>query len=232
MKKIMWILAAIHLIVTSIVLQFMPDSIPMHFDLLGNADRWGNKYESFILPVFILLITFFWHMLINYYERKAIKADVEKEKIGSLSTAKILKIAGIGMTVMFGIMQYVILYSTYKQTAKGDSGMQVDIARVSCALLGVLIVVLGNFMTKVRMNSSAGVRTVWSMYNDNTWRESNRVGAICMVVSGLLTIVSTSIFNGIISTILMLVFVLAAAIVSVVYSKKVYDKEKLKEKNK
>lgn len=232
MKKIMWILAVMPLIITSIVLHFMPDTIPMHYDLQQNVDRWGNKYESFILPVIILLISFFWHMLINYYEKKAIKTDEEKEILGSLSTAKILKTAGIGMAVMFGIMQYVILYSAFKQAQTGESGMRVDIARVSCALLGVLIVVLGNFMTKVRMNSSAGVRTVWSMYNDNTWRESNRVGAICMVVSGLLTIVSTSIFNGIISTILMLVFVLATAIVSVVYSKKVYDKEKLKEKNK
>lgn len=33
MKKIMWIVAMIPVVVTSVVLQFMPDVIPMHHDL-------------------------------------------------------------------------------------------------------------------------------------------------------------------------------------------------------
>ena len=40
MKKIMWIVAMIPVVVTSVVLQFMPDVIPMHHDLEGNTDRW------------------------------------------------------------------------------------------------------------------------------------------------------------------------------------------------
>ena len=48
MKKIMWIAAMIPVVVTSVVLQFMPDVIPMHHDLEGNTDRWGSKTESLI----------------------------------------------------------------------------------------------------------------------------------------------------------------------------------------
>lgn len=51
MKKMMWIVAIIPLIVTCVVLQFMPDVIPMHHDLQGNTDRWGNKAESLIFPI-------------------------------------------------------------------------------------------------------------------------------------------------------------------------------------
>ena len=36
----------IPVVVTSVVLQFMPDIIPMHHDLEGNTDRWGSKTES------------------------------------------------------------------------------------------------------------------------------------------------------------------------------------------
>ena len=42
MKKIMWIVAMIPVVVTSVVLQFMPDIIPMHHDLEGNTDRWHS----------------------------------------------------------------------------------------------------------------------------------------------------------------------------------------------
>ena len=56
MKKVMWISAIIPVVVTSVVLQFMPDVIPMHHDLEGNTDRWGSKTESLIFPIIILFI--------------------------------------------------------------------------------------------------------------------------------------------------------------------------------
>ena len=33
-------------------------------------------------------------------------------------------------------------------------------------------------MTKAKKNSVVGVRTVWSMHNDNTWRKSNLIGDV------------------------------------------------------
>lgn len=52
MKKIMWIVAMIPVVVTSVVLQFMPDIIPMHHDLEGNTDRWGSeKQKALFFPV-------------------------------------------------------------------------------------------------------------------------------------------------------------------------------------
>ena len=81
MKKIMWIVAMIPVVVTSVVLQFMPDVIPMHHDLEGNTDRWGSKTERLIFPIIILFITLFWHLLINVFEKKSITAKTEKEQI-------------------------------------------------------------------------------------------------------------------------------------------------------
>ena len=63
----MWFFALIPVAVTSIVLQFMPDIIPMHHDLAGNTDRWGSKMESFIFPVIIMFITLFWYLLIRVW---------------------------------------------------------------------------------------------------------------------------------------------------------------------
>ena len=78
MKKIMWIVAMIPVVVTSVVLQFIPDVIPMHHDLEGNTDRWGSKTESLIFPVIILFITLFWHLLINVFEKKSILLKVQE----------------------------------------------------------------------------------------------------------------------------------------------------------
>ena len=93
--------------VTGIVLQFMPDVIPMHHDLAGNTDRWGSKMESFIFPIAILFITLFWHILICVFEKKSVKANPEKEQLEAKSAAKVLSVVGISQAVMFGIMHYL-----------------------------------------------------------------------------------------------------------------------------
>ena len=135
MKRIMWFFALIPVAVTSIVLQFMPDIIPMHHDLAGNTDRWGSKMESFIFPVIIMFITLFWYLLIRVYEKKAVNAEVEKEQLEAKSAAKVLSIVGLSQAVMFGIMHYFILYSSYVQASTGGSKSSIDIAKVSCILL-------------------------------------------------------------------------------------------------
>lgn len=225
MKKIMWIVAIIPVVVTSVILQFMPEVIPMHYDMEGNADRWGSKTESLIFPVIILLTTLFWHLLINAFEKKSITTKTEKEQMEAKSSAKVLCIVGLSQAIMFGIMHYFILYSSWMQAETGGLQTTIDIAKVSCILLGIMFIVLGNFMTKAKRNSVVGLRTVWSMYNDDTWRKSNRFGAICIIVTGLLTIITTIYTSGNISTIFMLVYLLLATVVAVIYSKKVYDKE-------
>lgn len=211
------------------MLQFMPDVIPMHHDLSGHTDRWGSKLESFIFPVCILLITLFWHWMITIYEKKAAKTNAEKEQMEARSVAKVLGIVGISETVMFGVMDAFILYSSYVEASTGGSEATVDIAKISCLLCGMMLVVVGNFMTKAKKNAVVGIRTVWSMHNDNTWRKSNRVGAICVIAAGLLTIITSVFVNGNVSTILLLVYILLAAVIAVVYSKKVFDEECQKE---
>ena len=227
MKKIMWFFAILPVLVTSIVFPLMPDTIPMHKDLAGNIDRWGSKTESFIFPIVILIITLFWHLLISVFEKKAAKGKTEKEQMEGASNAKFMGIVGIALAVMFGCMHYFILYSSCKEAVLGSSGA-VDIAKVSCVLCGLLFIVLGNFMTKTKKNGVAGVRTSWSMYNDVTWRKSNRIGAYCFMIAGILTVITTAFFDGMVSTVLMLIYVLIAAAVAVVYSKKVYEQEKEK----
>lgn len=59
MKKIMWIIAMLPMVLTITVFRLIPNTIPMHYDLAGNIDRWGNKTESLFFPISILLITLF-----------------------------------------------------------------------------------------------------------------------------------------------------------------------------
>ncbi len=48
-----------------IMWQQIPDSIPMHYDAMGNVDRWGSKGELLVLPI----MTFIMCLFISIIER-------------------------------------------------------------------------------------------------------------------------------------------------------------------
>ena len=65
---------------TAVVLQFMPEHVPMHYDMAGNIDRWGSGNENLIVPAIILLNALLIHALMLYFDKKVQKTDDEKEK--------------------------------------------------------------------------------------------------------------------------------------------------------
>lgn len=225
-------------VVTSLILQGLPDKLPMHYDLQGNIDRWGSKTEELIFPIIILLLTGFWHVMIAYYEKKAKMipedkaASVNKAQAVAKSNSKLLTIVGICMAVMFGAMHFAILYASCVQANAGLSTMTLDIGKLTCTLAGIFFIIIGNFLPKTKVNSIVGVRTPWSMYNENTWRLSNRLGAWLLIIAGLLTILTTVVADGNISTIMLLVYLIAASVVLIIYSKIVYDRERREESKK
>lgn len=225
MKKLMWAISILSLVLTAIVLQFMPDSVPMHYNLAGNVDRWGSKYENLLFPAVIHLLSLHWHLFAAHFEKKAAKAAAEKERAEALSNAKVLKIVGASMAAMFTLMQGFILYSAYAQASVNASQAYVDIGKVSCILIGVMLIILGNYMPKTKRNHVAGLRVSWSMYSDTTWMKSNRFGGAAMMIAGLLIIITTVFVRSDISIVLLLAYVLAATAVALIYSRKVYMAE-------
>ena len=69
MKKVMWLVSLIPLVITGITLSFLPDTVPMHYDAEGVIDRWGSKYENLEFPLIILALTLFWQLFIWGFEK-------------------------------------------------------------------------------------------------------------------------------------------------------------------
>ena len=225
-NKILAFLTILPLIITTVVLRFMPEKVPAHYDAAGNIDRWGSKYESFVLPGIIVIMTLFWLCLIKYYENKLKKTTNEKEIKESVNNAKILYYVADSMAIMFGVMQYFILYSAFMASEEKLSTSALDLSIITNVCMGLLFIVLGNMLPKAKKNAVVGVRTVWSMHNDKTWAKSNRMGGILLIICGLLTILESLIIGGNISTFIMLGILIIFTVVITIYSYKVYQKYK------
>ncbi len=225
-KIIMWVVTLLPLVITTIVIQFMPEKIPMHYDISGNIDRWGSRNEQFVFPVMIILFTLFFVCLIRYYGKKKVSARTDKERAEAANNEGVMVIASTAMAFMFSIMHYFFLFKAYAEAAGGEVIKALDINVVTNVLLGIVFIILGNVMPKTRANFTVGLRTVWSMENDRTWAESNRLGGIVLIIAGVITIIETIIIGGIISTLVMLGILIAATIGMVYVSYVAYKKYK------
>lgn len=206
----------------------MNDKVAMHYDINGNVDRYGSKYENFIFPVSMIAITIFWLIFIWYYEKKAKSASQEKEREEAKSNAKVIYFVAGGMTVMFGVMQCFFLYGNLVQERDNLNYLPFDINVITNVLLGILLIVLGNYLPKTKLNSTVGVRTPWSMQNDIVWAKSNRFGGMAGVFSGLVIIIQALLIKGMTSTLITVGIIVLFAIISTIYSYYIYKNLKTK----
>ena len=163
------------LVLTCVFLILAPDQVPVHFDINGNVDRMGSKYEYLLFPgigIFFYVISIFG----------------EKLKMRSAGNEKT---AAISMLSIFVFMFVLFCYFMWKalDPATVLEGMDRLAMRGTFLLLMVLFIVLGNIAPKVRRNAAFGLRTKWSMYNDTCWQKSQRLCGYTMMACGVVGLV-------------------------------------------
>ena len=115
------------------------------------------------------------------------KFSSKQEENGS-NNENVCIVAGIVSLTLFNAMTGYFLYADFN-SIENLSSIALDINQLLFGLLGVAMIILGNIMPKLRMNSIAGLRTVWSMKNETTWKKSQRFGGISFIVGGVIIII-------------------------------------------
>lgn len=226
MKKtkniIYWIVALIPYLVTLAFMPFLKERIPMHYDLSGNVDRWGSKYEMFVVPIAFLPAIILFFVLYIYYAKKG-KGD-EKEAAHANSNGKVIYFVGIAMSVFESIIIACSMISAKQVVDLGITHEKFDTIKIVLIAFGVLFILLGNIMPKTRTNLLVGLRTPFSMHNEAIWRDSNRFGGILLVIGGVMNIIFGIVFSGMIATSLLIASVVGIAVISTIYSYMSYRK--------
>lgn len=178
-KIIFYCFMVLPLVVVLIALQFLPDQIPAHYDLNNQVTRWGSKYEALIFPALIMLFGFFMLGIARF--------SAKQEENGK-NNEKVCIIAGIMVLILFNGMTGYFLYTDFNKV-ENLSSVALDINQLVFGILGISMIIIGNVMPKVRINSVMGLRTSWSMKNETTWKKSQRFGGISFIVCGIAIIV-------------------------------------------
>ena len=219
-NKLLWILTAIPLLVTGLVLPAFPERVPMHYDIHGNIDRWGSKYEQLIFPILIVMFSVFWHFFCNHFHKKAEKLGDSKEGREAASNGKVIYFTAVGTTLMFTVMNCVFLISAYNEAKTAATVASIDINSIVGVLMGLLLIATGSFMPKTRINPVVGFRTKKTMSSEENWAKANRFAGKVFVISGLLIVALSLMFGGITAMSCFLGVLFADVVICLIYSAK------------
>lgn len=225
MKKIPVMMSVLLVVMTSAALQFMPQRVPVHYGFSGDIDNWGSKYTYLWLSIGILSVSLIFTAIISGLEKKVRITEDEKLRERITGNLKVTEICGITMVGILFCVQSFMLYKACAESHAGAAYLELDTMKVTAALLSIQMIILANYMPKCKRGGSVGFRLKWTEYNDTTWNKGNRFAAWAMMVSGVFSLVTSILTGGLAATILMLLYLTAAIIVSSVYAHRVYDEE-------
>jgi uncharacterized membrane protein len=186
----------------------LPERIPTHWNLSGQVDGWSGRLAgAFLGPLAAsALLALLWGV--------APRMDPRRANIARFG----------GELNLIGNVLTLFLAFFHGMTLGGALGWRVDATTAMPAALGLLFVVIGNYLPRLRSNWWMGIRTPWTMDSERVWRETHRVGGRTFVAGGLLA-AAAALLPGPARTWVSLAALGTATLIPVVYSYLAYRRE-------
>lgn len=205
-SKILLILTIISFLGTLFIYSSLPEEIPIHWGINGEVDNYASK--PFAILIGLLPLGVYLLMLVLP------KIDPKRESYSKHKKA--YRITSIAIVIVLIITNWMSLLTAL--------GYEVNISIIINLFVGILFIIIGNYMPQIRNNYFFGIRNPWTLSNENVWRKTHRLGGYGFVISGLLFILSIPFKN--ILSMLPIVFIIIFVIGINVYSYLLFTKEK------
>jgi len=194
-----WILFAVTLLVGLISYNYLPERIPVHFDAAGNIDRYGGRISIFLAPAVIAAMTLLAEFVRN--------VDPKKNSYNKFNKQYYMIFFAVSL------LMFIIAVS-----------MNVKILNISIIMpvaVGMLFTVIGNSMPKFKQNFYAGIRTSWTLSDEEIWFKTHRFGGKLWFVGGIL-MMTTAVLPKNMNFIALTFLALVLALIPVIYSYVIY----------
>lgn len=173
----------------------LPDTIATHFGTDNTPNGWSSKPFAVIgLP---LLLT-----ALHLFAVTVTLHDPKRKNIGA-------KIFGLIFWIIPAVSMICCL-ATYAYAL----ALPVDIGLLVNLLVGIVFILLGNYMSKNHQNYTVGIRLPWTLDSTENWNKTHRLASVLWIIAGIVFI-ANSFFQ---YTFVTLAVIAAAAIVPMVYS--------------
>ena len=179
----------------------LPETIATHFDMNGVPNGWSSRaFTVFGLPLFLVAV----HLLCAF----GTMMDPKRKNIQDKMYKLVLWICPV-ISVL--VCTAVYLYAL---------GVNVDMARTAEVMVGILFIIIGNYLPKCRQSYTMGIKLPWTLNDEENWNATHRFGGRlwmgCGVVILALSLLDLARNTGVLLG-LVLVMVLAPTAYSYLY---------------
>ncbi len=179
----------------------LPAKMPSHWNAQGVVDGWASKsFAIFGLP--LIMLAGQWLCVLGTL------ADPKKAN----HAGKILRLV-LWIIPVVEIVLFVIMFAT-------AMGKQLRVEVIMPVLMGVVFVLLGNYLPKCKQNYTIGIKLPWTLASEENWNKTHRFGGALWVLGGLVTMVTGFLGN----VWIFLAIIIVMALAPMLYSYLLYRK--------
>lgn len=184
----------------------LPEQIAIHWNVQGVADGFAGKTTAvFALPCFLLAMHWICTLVTS--------ADPKVKNVQGKPLTLVLWICPVISLVICSIVYAVAM------------GYNISIEIIMPMVMGVLFVLIGNYMPKCKQNHTIGIKIPWTLDDSENWNKTHRFAGIVWVIGGLV-IIALSLLR---SVVVFFTLTVLMALLPVIYSYCIYRKNKKSE---
>lgn len=150
-----------------------------HWNAEGVCDAYGGKFMGILLMPLVSAGVVGLFALIPRIEPRATNIAESRKAYMAVWVVMLVFLLGLHIVLMLNLL-----------------GRDVNVGTYAPFLMGLMFVVIGNFMGKVKSNYMFGIRTPWTLSSDLSWNKTHRLGGKLFVLLGLLFMASGVLFPG------------------------------------
>lgn len=146
--------------------QKLPDTMATHFGRGNVPNGWSSKgFTVFGLPLFMLVI----HLLCGF----ATAQDPKQNGISNKVYRLILLICPV-ISLLCGVTIYGYALN-----------ISVNIGLIAEVFVGLLLIVIGNYLPKCRQNFTVGIKLPWTLADEENWNHTHRLAGFVWMLCGV-----------------------------------------------
>jgi uncharacterized membrane protein len=172
-ELILWLFNVIPYIYLITIWNDLPDIVPTHFNLAGEADGWSSKQFLIFLPGSLGIGMYFLWLVLPKMDPKH-NLSLEDNKYYGIRFM---------MAVFFSILTTYILYTSLAG--------KISNTPILFGFIGGLFAVLGNYFKDMKPNYYIGIRTPWTLEDERVWYNTHRFGSKVWIFGGIILLFSS-----------------------------------------
>lgn len=155
------------------VYQDLPDSVVVHWGVDNQPDGWAPRAVAvFLLPMLMAVINAVFHLGL-YLDS------------GRLCSAKALRAFCQWFVPALGLIMAPITLLSALNKLDGNEAVPL----VCQLIVGLAMVVVGNYLPKSRPNFLVGIRLPWTIKSEENWKKTHHLAGFLWVIFGILFLV-------------------------------------------